>query len=68
MFKNKDEKVSKLERKLYEKEISKLNEKIKKLTKQFEIADKYKNDYKLLKEEYEEKLKKLDESMREVEE
>ena len=60
MFKKKNKSnMTDIEKKLYEKEIKSLQAKLQKNAKLLEIANKYKNEYKDLRDQYEEKLEEL---------
>ena len=50
-----------MEKKLYEKEIKSLRKELNETKRQLEIAEKYKNDYKVLVGEYQSKIKEVDE-------
>lgn len=52
--------ITTTERALYEKEIKALKAQLADANRQLEIAEKYKNDYKKLQEEYAEKIKDVD--------
>ena len=49
-----------MEKKLYEKEIKSLRKELNETKRQLEIAEKYKNDYKVLVGEYQSKIKEVD--------
>ena len=50
-----------MEKRLYEKEIKSLKKELNETKRQLEIAEKYKNDYKVLVGEYQRKIKEVDE-------
>ena len=50
-----------MEKRLYEKEIKSLRKELNETKRQLEIAEKYKNDYKVLVGEYQSKIKEVDE-------
>lgn len=50
-----------MEKRLYEKEIKSLRKELNETKRQLEIAEKYKNDYKVLVGEYQRKIKEVDE-------
>ena len=50
-----------MEKRLYEKEIKSLKKELNETKRQLEIAEKYKNDYKVLVGEYQSKIKEVDE-------
>lgn len=50
-----------VEKRLYEKEIKSLKKELNETKRQLEIAEKYKNDYKVLVGEYQSKIKEVDE-------
>ena len=50
-----------MEKRLYEKEIKSLRKELNETKRQLEIAEKYKNDYKVLVDEYHKNLKEMDE-------
>ena len=49
-----------MEKRLYEKEIKSLKKELNETKRQLEIAEKYKNDYKVLVSEYQSKIKEVD--------
>lgn len=49
-----------MEKRLYEKEIKSLRKELNETKRQLEIAEKYKNDYKVLVGEYQRKIKEVD--------
>ena len=49
-----------MEKRLYEKEIKSLRKELNETKRQLEIAEKYKNDYKVLVSEYQRKIKEVD--------
>ena len=49
-----------MEKRLYEKEIKSLKKELNETKRQLEIAEKYKNDYKVLVGEYQRKIKEVD--------
>ena len=49
-----------MEKRLYEKEIKSLRKELNETKRQLEIAEKYKNDYKVLVGEYQSKIKEVD--------
>ena len=49
-----------MEKRLYEKEIKSLRKELNETKRQLEIAEKYKNDYKVLVGEYQKKIKEVD--------
>ena len=49
-----------MEKRLYEKEIKSLRKELNETKIQLEIAEKYKNDYKVLVGEYQRKIKEVD--------
>ena len=49
-----------MEKRLYEKEIKSLKKELNETKRQLEIAEKYKNDYKVLVGEYQRKIKDVD--------
>lgn len=49
-----------MEKRLYEKEIKSLKKELNETKRQLEIAEKYKNDYKVLVGEYQSKIKEVD--------
>ena len=49
-----------MEKNLYEKEIKSLRKELNETKRQLEIAEKYKNDYKMLVGEYQSKIKEVD--------
>ena len=49
-----------VEKRLYEKEIKSLKKELNETKRQLEIAEKYKNDYKVLVGEYQRKIKEVD--------
>ena len=49
-----------MEKRLYEKEIKSLRKELNETKRQLEIAEKYKNDYKVLVSEYQSKIKEVD--------
>lgn len=49
-----------MEKRLYEKEIKSLKKELNEIKRQLEIAEKYKNDYKVLVGEYQRKIKEVD--------
>lgn len=49
-----------MEKRLYEKEIKSLRKELNETKRQLEIAEKYKNDYKVLVSEYQNKIKEVD--------
>ena len=49
-----------IEKRLYEKEIKSLKKELNETKRQLEIAEKYKNDYKVLVSEYQRKIKEVD--------
>ena len=49
-----------MEKQLYEKEIKSLKKELNETKRQLEIAEKYKNDYKVLVGEYQSKIKEVD--------
>ena len=49
-----------MEKRLYEKEIKSLKKELNETKRQLEIAEKYKNDYKVLVGEYQKKIKEVD--------
>ena len=49
-----------MEKRLYEKEIKSLRKELNETKRQLEIAEKYKNDYKVLVSEYQKKIKEVD--------
>ena len=49
-----------MEKRLYEKEIKSLRKELNETKRQLEIAEKYKNDYKVLVREYQSKIKEVD--------
>ena len=60
MFKKKNKSnMTDIEKKLYEKEINSLQAKLQKNAKLLEIANKYKDEYKDLRYQYEDKLNEL---------
>ena len=50
-----------MEKRLYEKEIKSLRKELNETKRRLEIAEKYKNDYKVLVGEYQRKIKEVDE-------
>lgn len=50
-----------MEKNLYEKEIKSMRKELNETKRQLEIAEKYKNDYKVLVDEYHKNLKEMDE-------
>ena len=50
-----------MEKRLYEKEIKSLRKELNETKRQLEIAEKYKNDYKVLVGEYQSKIEEVDE-------
>ena len=52
--------ITDMERRLYEKEIKSLRKELNETKRQLEIAEKYKNDYKVLVGEYQSKIKEVD--------
>ena len=49
-----------MEKRLYEKEIKSIKKELNETKRQLEIAEKYKNDYKMLVGEYQKKIKEVD--------
>ena len=49
-----------MEKNLYEKEIKSMRKELNETKRQLEIAEKYKNDYKVLVSEYQRKIKEVD--------
>lgn len=49
-----------MEKRLYEKEIKSLRKELNETKRRLEIAEKYKNDYKVLVGEYQRKIKEVD--------
>ena len=49
-----------MEKRLYEKEIKSLRKELNETKRQLEIAEKYKNDYKVLVGEYQRKIKEVE--------
>ena len=52
--------ITDMERRLYEKEIKSLRKELNETKRQLEIAEKYKNDYKVLVGEYQRKIKEVE--------
>ena len=52
--------ITDMEKRLYEKEIKSLRKELNETRRQLEIAEKYKNDYKVLVGEYQRKIKEVD--------
>ena len=52
--------ITDMEKRLYEKEIKSLRKELNETRRQLEIAEKYKNDYKVLVGEYQMKIKEVD--------
>ena len=50
-----------MEKRLYEKEIKSLRKELNETKRRLEIAEKYKNDYKVLVGDYQSKIKEVDE-------